>query len=138
MPSKTTTSSSERMKEEKVVYYSLWDVELEGELEGCVPVYDDCSEIRRKIRVLQKTPGFKVSHWLKNIGNINSNSLRRFLNQSGPSTGAGNTIYYRAYIYFEKKRIFEGKTKSTKRIDNEHRYPNGFELKTRNYVRFVE
>ena len=25
-----------------------------------VPVYDDCAEVRRKIRLLEKTPGFVV------------------------------------------------------------------------------
>ncbi len=55
---------------------------------------DDCNEIRRKIRLLQKEPDFKaclalgslrveldvsqVTPWLKQIGGINSNSFQRF------------------------------------------------------------
>ena len=55
---------------------------------------DDCGQVRRKIRLLQKTPGWKVSkvlcvsrvysyspykvtEWLSEIG-INSNSYGRF------------------------------------------------------------
>ncbi|KAI0374288.1 hypothetical protein BV20DRAFT_1049112 [Pilatotrama ljubarskyi] len=72
------------------------DVVLEGEEEGDVPIYDDCNEIRRKIRALQKEPNFKVTHWLKEIGNINSNSYQRFMKATGPHGGASNGTYYAA------------------------------------------
>ncbi|KAI0361756.1 hypothetical protein OH77DRAFT_459157 [Trametes cingulata] len=101
------------------------DVVLEGEDEGDVPIYDDCNEIRRKIRALQKEPNFKVTHWLKEIGNINSNSYQRFMKATGPQGGASNGTYYGAYVYFEKVRIAEGKKKTAKRIRNEQEYPGG-------------
>ncbi|KAG8970421.1 hypothetical protein FRC03_008618 [Tulasnella sp. 419] len=41
---------------------------------------------------------------------------------TGPYGGSDNSTYYRAYIYFEKKRIFEGKKKSAKRLNNEMAY----------------
>ncbi|KAG8936890.1 hypothetical protein FRC03_008619 [Tulasnella sp. 419] len=121
-------------KDDKPKYDSLWDVVIEGEEEDQVPVYDDCNEIRRKIRALQKEPGHKITHWLKAIGNVNSNSLTQFMKQTGANGGAGNQAYYKGYIYFEKRRIFEGKKKSTKRISNEAAHPNGFKLQTRTYV----
>lgn len=110
------------------------DVKLEGEDEGSVPVYDDCNEIRRKIRLLQKDPDFKITHWLKEIGNINNNSYQRFMKASGPTGGASNGTYYAAYVYFEKVRIAEGKKKTAKRIRNEAEYSNGMPLQDRRNV----
>ncbi|KAI0639284.1 hypothetical protein C8Q77DRAFT_1152272 [Trametes polyzona] len=110
------------------------DVVLEGEEEGCVPVYDDCNDIRRKIRALQKEPGFKVTHWLRDIGNINNNSYQRFMKASGPTGGAENGTYYAAYVYFEKRRIAEGKKKSPKRLRIEAEHPGGLPLEDRRRV----
>ncbi|GJE94520.1 hypothetical protein PsYK624_106900 [Phanerochaete sordida] len=107
------------------------DVKLEGEDEGSVPVYDDCNEIRRKIRLLQKEPNFKITHWLRDIGGINNNSYGRFMKATGPTGGASNGTYYAAYVYFEKVRIAEGKKKTPKRIRNEDENPNGFPLEDR-------
>jgi len=111
-----------------------WEaVELEKDDEGCVPVYDDCAEVRRKIRLLQKTPGWKVGAWLKDIGNINSNSYGRFMKETGKTDGASNGTYYAAYVYFEKVRIAEGKKKTAKRLENEKTHPHGFPLENRRY-----
>ncbi|KAF8308082.1 hypothetical protein DL93DRAFT_2087324 [Clavulina sp. PMI_390] len=93
-----------------------------------VAVYDDCNEIRRKIRALQKEPGFKVTHWLREIGNVNSNSYGRFMRLSGPDAGAENGTYPAAYTYFERRRIKEGKKKSVKRLENERQYRRGIPL----------
>lgn len=107
------------------------DVVLPGEDEGTVPVYDDCAEVRRKIRLLQKNPGWKVTHWLKEIGGINSNSFGRFMKEKGRTDGASNGTYLAAYIYFEKVRILEGKKKTATRQDNEISQPDGFPLENR-------
>ncbi|KAI0335410.1 hypothetical protein GY45DRAFT_1240752 [Cubamyces sp. BRFM 1775] len=101
------------------------DVVLEGEEEGDIPVYDDCNDIRRKIRALQKEPNFKVTHWLQEIGNINNNSYQRFMKATGPHGGASNGTYYAAYVYFEKVRILQGKKKTAKRIRSEQQNPSG-------------
>jgi len=108
---------------------SSWrDIKLEGEDEGDVPIHDDCAEVRRKIRLLQKTPGWKVTHWLQDIGGINNNSFGRFMSAKGKNDGAANGTYYAAYVYFEKVRIFEGKKKTAKRLRNEAEGLNGFPL----------
>ncbi|KAF5312496.1 hypothetical protein D9619_003147 [Psilocybe cf. subviscida] len=105
------------------------DIKLEGEDEdGGVPVYDTCREVRRKIRLLQKTPGWKVTQWLREIGNINNNSYSRFMKESNKLGGAGNGTYYAAYVYFEKVRVLEGKKKTGTRLDNEATHPGGFPL----------
>ncbi|KAG8895480.1 hypothetical protein FRB99_000568 [Tulasnella sp. 403] len=129
----STSKGKGKSKAAKPVYSSLHDVILEGEEEGDVPVYDDCNTIRRKIRAIQKTPGFKTTHWLREIGDVNSNSLNQFMKQKGPNGGAGNITYRHAYVYFEKLRIFEGKKKTPTRIENEMTHPNGFELRTRTH-----
>ncbi|KAF9473400.1 hypothetical protein BDN70DRAFT_885888 [Pholiota conissans] len=95
------------------------DIKLEGDDEGEVPIYDDCSEIRRKIRRLERTPGFVLTHWLKDIGHINNNSYGRFMRYQGRLDGAANGTYYAAYVYFEKVRIFEDKKKTATRLANE-------------------
>ncbi|KAF9473398.1 hypothetical protein BDN70DRAFT_867447 [Pholiota conissans] len=110
------------------------DIKLEKEDEGAVPIYDDCGEIRRKIKLLQQTPGWKASPWLKEIGGINSNSYNRFMKESGKNDGAANGTYYAAYIYFEKVRILENKKKTAKRLENEKQNPSGFPRENRRYA----
>ncbi|KIJ68297.1 hypothetical protein HYDPIDRAFT_173059 [Hydnomerulius pinastri MD-312] len=128
-------SSSSKKGKEKTNPYSSWkDVKLEGEDEGEVPIYDDCNDVRRKIRALMKTPGWKVTQWLRDIGGINSNSYGRFMKDTGPTAGASNGTYPAAYIYFEKLRIFEGKKKSAKRLKMEDEHPDGMSLQDRRNV----
>ncbi|KAI0778066.1 hypothetical protein BD413DRAFT_466299, partial [Trametes elegans] len=106
------------------------DMRLNGEEEVRMPMWapadrstysDDCNDIQRKIHELRKTPGFNITHWLREI---NSNSYQRFT--SGPTGGASNGTYYVAYVYFEKVRIAQGKEKPAKRIRNEREHPAGF------------
>ncbi|KAF9028987.1 hypothetical protein BDZ89DRAFT_1065701, partial [Hymenopellis radicata] len=113
------------------------DIVLEDEAEGTTPVYDTCDEIRRKIRKLQKEPGFKVTHWLKDIGGINNNSYHRFMKLSGAHSGVENGTYKAAYMYFEKVRLAEGKKKSSKRKDNEWEYPEGIPLKSTHREKYI-
>eukprot|EP01117_Protostelium_nocturnum_P008004 TRINITY_DN2851_c0_g1_i2.p1 TRINITY_DN2851_c0_g1~~TRINITY_DN2851_c0_g1_i2.p1 ORF type:complete len:223 (+),score=56.82 TRINITY_DN2851_c0_g1_i2:129-797(+) len=70
--------------------------------EEAIPIFDDCDEIRRKVRNMLVS-GVKVTHWLKEIGGVNSNSYQRFMAQKGPLTGCENRLYYAAYVYFEAK-----------------------------------
>ncbi|RPD63066.1 hypothetical protein L227DRAFT_608975 [Lentinus tigrinus ALCF2SS1-6] len=110
------------------------EIVLEGEDEGEVPIFDDCNEVRRKIRALQKEPGFKITRWLKEIGNINNNSFQRFMKASGPTGGAGNGTYYAAYVYFEKVRIAQGKKKTPKRERNEAEHGYGMPREERKHM----
>jgi len=133
----TDVSSSSASSSKNVVSSALrsWrDVKLEGEDGDGIPVYDDCGEVRRKIRLLQKTPGWKVTEWLREIGGVNSNSYGRFMREKGKTDGASNGTYYGAYVYFEKVRIFEGKKKTATRRNNEMSHPNGFPLENRRHV----
>ncbi|KAI0347798.1 hypothetical protein BDW22DRAFT_1319522, partial [Trametopsis cervina] len=98
---------------------------------------DDCNDIRRKIRALQQESGFKITTWLKEIGNVNNNSYQRFMKASGPTGGAENGTYYCAYIYFEKRRVLEGKKKTAKRIRSEDEFPLGRPLQDDRRVKYV-
>ncbi|KAJ7169681.1 hypothetical protein C8R46DRAFT_205344 [Mycena filopes] len=110
------------------------DVELDTNSDGTVPVFDFPGEVRRKIRLLLATPDFKVTHWLKEIGGVNSNSYGRFMKEKDKTAGAANGTFYAAYVYFEKVRIAEGKKKSAGRQKNEIDYPRGFPLEDRRKV----
>ncbi|KAF8973887.1 hypothetical protein BDZ97DRAFT_1900644 [Flammula alnicola] len=134
--SPTSDASSSTLKDKKPQDDSKpqsWrDVKLPSEGEVRRPFNyqnpDDCGDVRRKIRLLQQTPGWKVTHWLQEIGNINSNSYNRFMREKGKFDGAANGTYYCAYVYFEKVRVLEGKKKTAKRKSYEKELPNGFLL----------
>ncbi len=60
------------------------------------------------------SPPLQITHWLKDLGNVNSNSYRQFstlsvpflqhrlisilVKMSGPNAGAGNRLYYHASV----------------------------------------
>ncbi|CDO72356.1 hypothetical protein BN946_scf184977.g53 [Trametes cinnabarina] len=129
-----SSSGAKKGKNADKPWQSWRDVVLDGEEEGDLPIYDDCNDIRRKIRLLLKQPNFKITHWLKEIGNINNNSYQRFMKATGPTGGAENGTYYAAYVYFEKVRIFEGKKKTAKRIRIEQERSQGLPRVDRKHV----
>ncbi|KAJ7786101.1 hypothetical protein B0H16DRAFT_17638 [Mycena metata] len=128
----SSSSSGGKGKSKEPVQWQ--DVELDTNPDGTIPVFDYPGDVRRKIKALSSTPGFKVTHWLKEIGNINSNSHGRFMKEKGKTDGAANGTYYAAYVYFERVRIAEGKAKSAGRKQNEIEYPRGLPLEDRRKV----
>ncbi|KAI5800222.1 hypothetical protein DFH27DRAFT_73510 [Peziza echinospora] len=97
-----------------------------------IPIYDDCNEIRRKIRAFFSNNNTEYrctqKYFLEVIGNVNSNSYRRFMAAKGEGGGAENGTYTGSYVFFEKKRVWEGKPKGKKRLDAEVQYPEGRDL----------
>ncbi|RLN54042.1 hypothetical protein BBJ29_003160 [Phytophthora kernoviae] len=77
--------------------------------------------------------------FLRTLGNINTNSLRSFMNlKRGAGSGASNVVYRKAYVFFEKKRILEGKKKTKKRQDHEAKQGSkGFSLRHDSGMRWV-
>ncbi|KAF8213275.1 hypothetical protein K438DRAFT_2009508 [Mycena galopus ATCC 62051] len=120
----SSSSSTGKAKAKAIMRWQ--DVELEKNADGSVPVYDLPGDVRRKIRALLSTPGFKVTHWLEEIGRVNSNSYNRFMRFKDKYDGGPNGTYYCAYVYFEKVRIANGKPKSAGRKKNEKENPRGF------------
>ena len=113
-------------------------VQLEPDEE--VPIYDTCDTIRRKIRTMLAKDGITQAAFLRAIvaaaygesstKKIQANSLNSFMKQKGPLAGNTSTVYYAAYVFFEKLRIKQHKPKSEDREIMEEIHPNGVDTKT--------
>ena len=90
-------------------------------------VYDSCPDLVKKMKDFLDEPGVTKSDLCTALGAINSNSLRTFL-MGKKQDQCGNVTYLRAYAFFEKKRIMEGKKKTARRVKNEAEKPHGFSL----------
>ncbi|KAI1213571.1 uncharacterized protein F4807DRAFT_411649 [Annulohypoxylon truncatum] len=115
------------------------NVHLPGEETDEVPVYDTCDEIRKKITKHLQTPGVTAAQFCRDIyaqlshpsiKPFQSKQLNDFRNKKGPNAGCMSKVFYAAYVYFEKKRIAEGKPKSQHRLNMERIWADkgGFDL----------
>ncbi|KAF4949323.1 hypothetical protein FGADI_8978 [Fusarium gaditjirri] len=93
------------------------DIHLEGEETDEVPIYDDCDEIRRKINIHMKIPSVTQAQFCRDIyaqfkaptcKGIQSKQLSDFRKAKGRNAGAKSSVFYGAYVYFEKMRIAQG------------------------------
>lgn len=91
------------------------------------PVYDSCPQLVKKIKDFVERPGITKAAFCSALDNLNNNLLGRFLGGKGQDQ-CGNITYARAYVFFEKLRILEGKPKSASRKKNEAEKPQGFSL----------
>ncbi|KAF2125855.1 hypothetical protein P153DRAFT_399992 [Dothidotthia symphoricarpi CBS 119687] len=107
---------------------SVDGVEIEGEKEDKVPVFDTCDEVRRKINLHLKKPGVTQAAFLREVAaqyhttppkKIQSKQLNDFRSKHGAWEGNTSSVFYGAYVYFEKLRIKEGKPKGKKREEME-------------------
>ncbi|KAF7340072.1 Calcineurin is a calcium-dependent protein [Mycena venus] len=109
---------------------NLFSIVLPGDEDGTVELYDSCDELRRKINALLRTGTITKAAFLRDISraayanasNIQSKQLTDFLSKKGATSGSTSRVCYASYVYFEKKRIAEGKTKSKHRLDMEDRW----------------
>jgi hypothetical protein len=116
---------------------SFLDLTLPGEAGRAVAVYDSCSQIRTKIKnLLEKhkdrpenaQPGGPAKNgrakpWTAKafcdaIG-VSTKSYGAFMKKSGHMGGAENHTFYGAYVFFEKRRVFEGAKKTAARLKME-------------------
>ncbi|KAL7442217.1 hypothetical protein ACHAXM_008232 [Skeletonema potamos] len=98
------------------------------------PIFDTCPVVVANIKAFLQRDGITKAILLKALGDINSNSLNRFLTGKQQDQ-CGNVTYKRAYVFFEKLRIMEGKPKSSKRLSSEAENPRGFSTeKARSHV----
>lgn len=102
------------------------NVSLPGEESGGVEVYDSCDEIRKKINAHLVKPGVTQAGFcrdltaqLKTGTKIQSKQLSDFRSKKGPSMGNTSSVFYAAYVYFEKLRLAENKPKSKHRKEME-------------------
>lgn len=100
------------------------DIELEGEEDNEVPVYDSCEEIRKKIRAYLKKTGMTQAAFGRELGKMFNpekkvSGLAGFMGKKGPAAGNTNAAFYAGYVFFEKLRIRDGKPKSEHRLGME-------------------
>ena len=128
---KTPPTSNKRQKvnggDEKkgaVDVEALKKVHLDGEEDEQVEIYDTCDEVRRKIAAHLRKPGVTGAGFCRDIcavafpnksKAVEGRQLKSFQTKKGPDAGNSSTVFYGAYVYFEKLRIKEGKTKGKKR-----------------------
>ncbi|KAI9654529.1 MAG: hypothetical protein M1821_006619 [Bathelium mastoideum] len=131
--------TSKKKAQDKGGIPDLSDIHLDGEDADEVPIYDSCGEIRKKISAYLRRNGVEQSKLLKAFkeqyhtdkqpARMDSGKLRRFRNAKGADVGNTNSIFYAAYVFFEKLRIKEGKPKSQHRQDMERAWPQGADTK---------
>ncbi|KAK6342153.1 hypothetical protein TWF730_001632 [Orbilia blumenaviensis] len=110
-------------------------VELDGEDDDTVPVFDTCDVIRRKITgalTSGHTKAFLLRAFAASTSEpdraIAPNSFQRFMAAKGKTGGCANRTFYAAYVYFEKQRIAEKKKKTKTREEMEEAWgPNGMD-----------
>ncbi|KAF7340076.1 putative 37s ribosomal protein [Mycena venus] len=108
----------------------LFSIALPGDEDSTVEIFDTCDELRRKINALLRTGTITKAALLRDMSraaytdapNIQSKQLTDFLSKKGATSGSTSRVCYASYVYFEKKRIAEGKAKSKHRKDMEDRW----------------
>ncbi len=128
------SSASEKPSSAEKKSASFLDLKLDGEDNDSVPIYDTCSEVRRKINALlgkdNNKPENGIPGEFKKDGtpkpytkaafvravDASSKQLDTFMKAKKMMGGGDSAIYPKAYMFFEKKRIFEGKKKTAGRL----------------------
>ncbi|SCV50057.1 uncharacterized protein FFB14_11246 [Fusarium fujikuroi] len=92
-----------------------------------VPIFDDCDEIRRKINAHMKIPSMTQAQFCRDIyaqfkapmcKGIQSKQLSDFRK-------AKSSVFYGAYVYFEKMRIAQKKPVTKHRVEMTFMHPGG-------------
>ncbi|KAL6859958.1 hypothetical protein ACO1O0_003982 [Amphichorda felina] len=113
-------------------------VEIPGEEVMEVSIYETCDESRKKIRALL-AKGVTQTALARTLDSmypegsgksVTAATLRYFLGQKGPLMGNTGSVFYAAYLFFEKRRLKDGKPKSEYReLMEELHYPMGVDTK---------
>ncbi|KAK7943257.1 uncharacterized protein PG986_012370 [Apiospora aurea] len=116
-------------------------IHLEVGDDGLVPVFDTCDEVRLKINEhMKNTPGLTAAQFCRDLyvhlrgtkfTGLQSKQLNDFKAKEGPRAGCSSSLFYAAYVFFEKLRIAQGQPKSRHRINMETIWASqgGFDLK---------
>ncbi|KAF5017323.1 hypothetical protein F66182_10752 [Fusarium sp. NRRL 66182] len=135
-PDAAASSCTARASASKILPSSseLSSIKLPREEDDDAPVYETCDDVRRKINAHLKTPGLSQAQFCRDIyaqlhapkcKQIQSKQLTDFRGMKGPYAGAKSTVYYAAYVYFEKLRLAQGKSKTKHRQEMEGIHPGG-------------
>lgn len=112
-------------KSDKSDAQALIDKIIAQDLPEDAPIYDSCPQVVAKIKAFLAQDGMTKAAFLRALGNLNSNSLARFV-AGKKQDQCANITYKRAYTFFEKQRLVEGKAKSAARMRNECEQIGGF------------
>ncbi|KAK8069212.1 hypothetical protein PG994_005828 [Apiospora phragmitis] len=116
-------------------------IHLEVGDDGLVPVFDTCDEVRLKINEhMRNTPNLTAAQFCRDLyvhlrgtkfTGLQSKQLNDFKAKEGPRAGCSSSLFYAAYVFFEKLRIAQGQPKSRHRINMEAIWASqgGFDLK---------
>lgn len=122
-PKKPRTAAGAKSAEQA---FDVSGVELPGEANDKVPIFDTCDEIRKKIRTFLTKDGVTQAAFAREISKgvseekkVSPANLRYFMTRKGPLDGNTNSTFYAAYVFFEKLRVKEGKAKSKFREEME-------------------
>ncbi|KAK2037914.1 hypothetical protein LZ31DRAFT_560028 [Colletotrichum somersetense] len=105
-----------------------------------VAVYGTCDTVRSKIRRALRRPGVTkaASYPAGSTHKIAPNLLDNFLAKKGLVAGNTSSVFYAAYVYFEKLRVRDGRPKTERREEMEFEWHGGFEnreqLDRRSYI----
>ncbi|KAJ6640029.1 hypothetical protein Bhyg_12778 [Pseudolycoriella hygida] len=86
------------------------------------PVFDDCDEVRRKIREYRSPIHPNASMFARAI-NVHRERLYSFLRLKGFDNGATYELYPFAYYFFEMRRLDRQEEKSVHRLQSEKNFP---------------
>ncbi|KAF1990250.1 hypothetical protein K402DRAFT_460362 [Aulographum hederae CBS 113979] len=142
MPKKRKTGADEKVEKN----CDVSGITLPGEENDEVEVYETCDEIRKKINAHLRKPGVTQAGFCRTLQEqyhrsdkgMQPRQLKTFLGYKGAIKGNTSSVFYAAYVYFEKLRIKEGKKKSKHREEMEERWQEkgGFDLDTPHNKRY--
>lgn len=111
------------------------DIRIHGEDRDAVQVFDTCAEIRKKISAYLRKPYVTDAGFCKELHaqyhtdfkpkNITSFELSSFRGKKGPIDGNRSSVYYAAYVFFEKIRVAEKKPQSKHQQEMMKEWPQG-------------
>ncbi|CAK1364686.1 unnamed protein product [Cercospora beticola] len=103
----------------------LSTINLPGEQNETVPIYLTAADVRKQIKQylshtkIAKTAFARELNELMPETKIEVRQMDRFLKATGPKGAGHNPVFYAGYVFFEKKRIRDGKNMTKKREEME-------------------
>ncbi|PQE24397.1 calcineurin is a calcium-dependent protein [Rutstroemia sp. NJR-2017a BVV2] len=117
-PETSVTKKAKKTTAKECDMVDVSSIELPGEEDGTVEVYDTCNSLCEKISDHLEQDGITQAGFLREVSKclpggkkLSSAQLKTFMAKDGPKAGNTTGIYYAGYCYFEKLRIANGEEK---------------------------
>jgi len=82
---------------------------------------ESCDNIRKKINMFLATKEMTQAEFLKQIGDVNSNSFRRFMELKGPHSGCNNGTYLGALEFFQNREAEQKAIKAAAKVNRKRK-----------------